>query len=204
MKFFVGKAAIAAVAFMIFANCFSVAAQVDSIYRLPAGTRILLKMDAGINSKVSSANDTFTAVVAKAVIIRETVVLPAGAVIEGRVSSVSRAASGGKNGKLEVVFETLRITNEARRSIDGALVKKLDADSSRTTSFLTVIGGAAVGSLIGAVSKTSNGAAIGAGIGAGAGTVVALMRKGKNVGIKGNEEFEIELKKEVVLPVLDY
>ena len=204
MKFFVGKVAIAATAFMIFANCFSVAAQVDSIYRLPAGTRIRLKMDTGIDSKVSSVNDTFTAVVAKAVTIRETVVLPAGAVIEGRVSSVSRAASGGKDGKLDVVFETLRISKETRRSIEGALVRKLDADSSQTATFLSVIGGAAIGALIGAVSKTSRGTAIGAGIGAGAGTGVALLRKGKNVGIKGSEEFEIELKKEVLLPVLDY
>ena len=204
MNFFVGKAAIAAAAFMIFVNCFSVTAQVDSIYRLPAGTRILLKMDTGIDSKVSSVNDTFTAVVAKAVVVRETVVLPAGAVIEGRVSSVSRAASGGKDGKLDVVFETLRISKETRRSIDGALVKRLEADSSQTVTFLSVIGGAAIGALIGAVSKTSRGTAIGAGIGAGAGTAVALLRKGKNVGIKGSEEFEIELKKEVLLPVLDY
>lgn len=204
MKFFVGRAAIVATAFLIFVNCFSVTAQVDSIYRLPTGTRIRLKMDAGISSKVSSVNDTFTAVVAKAVVIRETVVLAAGTVIEGRISSVSRAASGGKNGKLEVVFETLWITNETRRRIDGVLVNKLDSDSSQTANFLTVIGGAAIGAVIGAVSKTGSGALIGAGIGAGAGTGVALLRKGRNVGIRGNEEFEIELKKEVLLPVLDY
>ena len=43
-----------------------------------------------------------------------------------------------------------------------------------------------------------------AGIGAGAGTGAALLRKGKNVRIKSDEEFEIRLEKEVVLPVLDY
>lgn len=204
MKFFTVNTAIVAAAFLIFGNCFSVTAQVDSIYRLPAGTRILLKMDAGIDSKVSSVNDTFTAVVAKVVVIRETVVLAVGTVIEGRVSNVLRAASGGKNGKLDVVFETLWITSETRRRIDGALVNKLDAGSSQTANFLSIIGGAAGGALIGAVSKTGSGALIGAGIGAGVGTGIALLRKGRNVGIRGKEEFEIELKKEVLLPVLDY
>ena len=88
--------------------------------------------------------------------------------------------------------------------IDGVLVDKLDADSARAANFLTIIGGAAVGAAIGAISKSGGAVAIGAGIGAGAGTGIAFLRKGKNVGIKGSEEFEIELKKEVLLPVLDY
>jgi len=45
---------------------------------------------------------------------------------------------------------------------------------------------------------------IGAGIGGGVGTAVALLRKGKDVRIRKGEEFEIELRKEVMLPVLDY
>ena len=203
MKIFFGKAGNAAAAFMIFANCLVASAQVDSIYRLPAGTRIELKMDGGISSKVSSAGDTFTAVVSKPVIVRETVVLAAGAVVEGRVTSVSRAVSG-RDGTLDVVFETLRIKKETQRNIDGVLVDKLDADSARAANFLTIIGGAAVGAAIGAISKSGGAVAIGAGIGAGAGMGIAFLRKGKNVGIKGNEEFEIELKKEVLLPVLDY
>ena len=58
--------------------------------------------------------------------------------------------------------------------------------------------------VFGAVSKANNGALIGAGVGAGAGTAVALLRKGKDVRIRDGEEFEIVLKKEIVLPVLDY
>jgi hypothetical protein len=41
---------------------------------------------------------------------------------------------------------------------------------------------------------------VGAAIGGGTGSVVAFGRKGSDVRIKTNEEFEIELTKEAVLP----
>jgi hypothetical protein len=45
---------------------------------------------------------------------------------------------------------------------------------------------------------------IGAGIGFGIGAGARYSKKGGNVGLKDDDIFEIELKKEVVLPVLDY
>jgi len=74
----------------------------------------------------------------------------------------------------------------------------------RTFNLLSALGGAAIGAAIGAVSKADNGTLIGAGIGAGVGTGIAFFRKGKDVRIRTDEEFEIELEREVTLPVLDY
>lgn len=182
----------------------SAIAQDDSIYHLPAGTKIMLRMDDGISSDISSKDDTFTTTIAKAVVVRNTVVLPAGTVIEGRIVKASAAASGGQSGKLEIRLETLRLTAGVRRGIDGVPVNELKAASTQTGSILSVVGGTALGALFGAVTKTSNGALIGAGIGAGAGTGVALLKKGKNIGIKRGQEFEIELKKDVNLPIEDY
>ena len=180
------------------------AAQPDSIYRLPAGTRIRLKMDVELSSGVASVNDTFTATIAKSVMIRDVIVLPVGAVIEGRVASVSKAAMGGHNGRLDPVFESLRFPYTAPRKIDGVLVNKLVVRSSSLTNVLSIVGGTVIGAVIGGVSKANHGAAIGAGLGAGAGAGVAFLRKGKDVRIRKGEEFEIELKREVLLPVLDY
>ena len=188
---------------LIFANPNVLFGQPDSIYRLPAGTRIKLKLDAEINSKVSSVNDTFIATVAQPVMIRETVVLPVGTVIEGRVSGVKHGAGAGQSGTLDVVFETLKISNESRR-IDGTMITQIRAESSRAFSVLSILGGLAAGAAIGGASNSSSGALIGAAVGAGAGTSIAFLRKGKDVRIRKGEEFDIELKKEVVLPVLDY
>jgi hypothetical protein len=189
--------------FLFFAVSTGLKAQ-DSIYRLEAGTRIRVQMDNEISSEVASVNDTFTTVVTEPVKIRETVVLPVGTVIEGRITKVERAAGGGKGGSLSVRFETIRFENGEKREIEGVLMNDLKAVSSQRTSILAVIGGVGLGALLGGVSKGGTGALVGAGIGAGAGTGIALARKGKNVRIKSDEKFEIRLTKEVTLPVLDY
>lgn len=192
--------------FLFFANFIFINAQIrdsGSIYELPAKTKILVRMDNEINSKVSDVDDTFTAVISKPVIVRNVVVVPIGTIIEGRVIKVNRAASGGKDGKLAVSFETMRFRNGDKRTIAGDLANQLKAESSNTSKILTIIGGTAIGGIVGAVSKADHGALIGAGLGAGAGTGVAFLQKGKDVRIKADEEFEIELKKDVTLPVPD-
>jgi len=189
--------------FLFFANFLSIKAQ-DSIYQLQSGTKIRLRMETEINSKVSGIGDTFITRIAKPVVVRETIVLPTGTIIEGRVTKVERPATGGQSGKMEVVFETLLFADGIKRSIEGDLVVQLKAESIQKSNILTIFGGAAVGAIFGSVSKTENGVLIGSGIGAGAGTGIALLRKGRNVRIKSDEEFEIELKKPVTLPVRDY
>src|SRR3954463_7304503 len=90
---------------LIFAVTESSYSQPDSIYRLPAGTRIRLKLDAELTSRVASVDDTFLAFVATPVSIRDAVVVPAGTQIEGRVIGVRRAGAMGRNGSLELLFE---------------------------------------------------------------------------------------------------
>lgn len=190
---------------LLFAISISVQAQGDaSIYQLPSGTKIRVQMDNEINSRVSSVNDTFIVKISEPLKRRDSVVLPIGTVIEGRVTKVGRASSGGRNGSLEVSFETLQFENGERRKIAGVLVNKPKIESPQTANVLTIVVGTAVGAIVGAASKANNGAGIGAGIGAGAAAGIAFLRKGKDVKIKTDEEFEIELTKNVILPVEDY
>lgn len=193
----------AVLSLVIFVSYVATIAQPDSIYRLPAGTRIKLKLDAEISSKVSSVNDTFLASISQPVMVRNTIVLAAGAIIEGRVTSVEPAGSAGRAGKLDLVFETLRLPRDEKRTIDGILLKDLHAAKSRI-GILSVIGGTAAGAIFGGLTHSARGVAIGAGIGAGIGTGIAFARRGPDVRIARNEEFEIVLRKEVLLPILDY
>ena len=191
---------------LIFANFIFINAQEPdsrSIYELPAGTKISVRMDNEINSRVSGKDDTFTAEISKPVIVRNFVVVPIGTVIEGRVIKANRAASGGKDGNLSISFETMRFRNGVKREIAGILTNQLKAESSNASKILAIVGGTALGGIIGAVSKADNGALIGAGLGAGAGAGVAFLQKGRDVRIKADEEFEIELIKDVTLPVPD-
>ena len=176
----------------------------SSIYELKAGTVIELKMDNEISSKSSGAGDTFTAVVSDPVLVEDVVVLPIGAIVEGRIIRASSAAAGGKNGQLDVVFEKLIPDNGSERAIEAQLVDRLEARSSKTSRILAAIGGTAIGTLVGFATKTNNGALIGAGIGAGIGTGTAFLLKGKDVQIKADETFSIRLTKNVKLPARGY
>lgn len=189
---------------LLFAVFIQTNAQTDSVYDLRAGTKIRVAMDNEINSRVASAGDTFTTTLAEPLIIRETVILPVGTVIEGRITKVRRAAAGGKNGSLTVSFDTIHFTNGAKRPIEAVLVKQPTIDDSPKFKAFSIIGATAVGAIIGAVSKANNGALLGAGIGAGAGTGIAFLQKGKNVNIKADAQFEIELVKNVILPAQDF
>lgn len=203
MKSFAGIENIAVLFLLIFANSSISYPQPDSIYRLPEGTRITIRLDLDLSTKVASVNDTFLASVSKPVTIRDRIAVPVGTVIEGRVVSVESAAAGSKNGELEVVFETLKISGQSRR-MEAVRVVPVTPNSSKTFSVLSVIAGTVVGTALGAVSNSTSGAMIGAAVGAGAGTGIALLKKGKDAKIRKGEEFEIELKREVMLPVLDY
>ncbi|MDP1907759.1 MAG: hypothetical protein Q8K85_05630 [Hyphomicrobium sp.] len=101
-------------------------------------------------------------------------------------------------------FENLRFTDGAKRDIEGRLINPLKAESGRKSVMLTLFGGTTVGALFGAISRKENGALIGAGIGTAVGASAAFLKKGKDVRIKTDEVFEIELEKAVTLPVLDY
>ena len=204
MNFIARYAEVFAILFLLFANFTSVQGQSDSVYTLPAGTRITLSMDAEVSSKFSSVDDTFTSRVSKAIVVDDVVVLERGTVIEGRVTEVSSASYGGKNGRMQVHFETIYLGSERKRTIDGLLADELEAGSIRSFSLISILGGTAAGAVIGTATGKENGALTGAGIGAGAGSAVALIRKGKDVSIGTDETFEIVLKSEVTLPASDY
>ena len=192
---------------LFFANLLVSIAQIrsdDNIFTLQAGTEMRVRMDNEINSKVSNVNDTFTATLSNPVVIRGAAILPAGAVVEGRIIEVKSAASGNKNGSFKVRFETLLLPTGAKRTIDADLINATVKKPSSFFSTIAIVGSTAIGAVLGTVAGSARGALIGAGLGAGAGTSAAFLKKGKEARIKTDEEFEIRLNKEVTLPVEDY
>ncbi|MBA3334029.1 MAG: hypothetical protein H0T08_00285 [Acidobacteria bacterium] len=205
MNFWISTTKVFAFFLLFFVSFVSANAQTEtSIYQLSSGTKIRVKMDNEINSKVSSEKDTFTAIIVESATQRQAALLPPGTVFEGVVTKVKRAALNGKHGKLIVLFNLMRLPNGEKRKIEGVLNNELEAESTTTAKILTIAGGTALGTVLGASSKANKGALIGAGIGFGAGTGIVFLRKGKEVGIKSDEEFEIKLTKDVTLPIEDF
>jgi hypothetical protein len=193
-----------AVAILIFVSNNSTPAQGESIYRLPAGTRITLRLADELSSRFSTAGDTFIAKVTQPVRMRDVIVVPVGASVEGRVSAANAASGGGHSGGMDLSFLTLTYSNGVACDIDGSLRTMLLPERNRSFGYFSVLGGAGVGAILGSLTGSGRNILIGTAAGAGAGAVAAAGRKGSDVSIGKNVEFEIELKKEVVLPVLDY
>ena len=189
---------------LIFLSAIAVSAQPDASYRLNPGTRLRLRMDTEINSSSASRNDTFTATLAAPLIVNGVQVLPEGVGVEGRVTDVSPAAFGGRDGRLDVRFETLKFGDGRTRAIEGSMVGQIRADPKGSFNTLAILGGLGAGTLLGSTTKTAGGTLAGAGVGAGVGTAVAFLRKGKELRIRTGQEFEIEVKNQVILPARDY
>ena len=204
MKPFIFTTKVFAVTTLIFLSNLSVTAQNEPVNVLPEGTRIRVRMDTEVNSKVASAGDTFLVRTVEAVRNRGVMVVPKGAVIEARITAARRATFGGTDGAMEIRFERLRITREGTVPLDARLAEPLKKGSRTIFNVLAIAGMTAAGALVGTASSQSRGAAIGALVGAGAGTGTVLIRRGEDVRLRTDEEFEIELTKELVLPTSDY
>lgn len=192
---------------LFFANSILLPAQTandESIFVIPPGTMLDVRMDNEINSKVSKSEDTFTVTVFKPVTLRGVEILPVGTVIEGRILSVEAASFGRKNGSFKVKFETLKLENGVTRKIDADLFEFKEAKDSDSFGIFAIAGGSAIGALAGALTGGGKNSLIGAGLGAGAGTSLALMKKGREMRIKANEGLKIKFNKEVILPVEDF
>lgn len=200
MIFLRHSAKVFALILLLFSNLFAQ----DSIYRLEAGTKIRVKMDVEINSGVSSKNDTFTVRIARPVKSGDTVLLPEGTLIEGRVIESTPASNAGRPGSMLIRFERIKPDGADWQRMDAVPVKQLRGNSTANWSAFSIIGGTAIGALIGGLTGSGKGALIGAGIGAGGGSAVAYARKGKDVRIKSGDVFEIVLKEAIVLPVRDF
>ncbi|MBS1791150.1 MAG: hypothetical protein JST85_25795 [Acidobacteria bacterium] len=171
---------------------------------IPAGTIIILEIDDQLSSGSSRVSDRFRAhVVSPVVDGANKTLIPVGIVVEGHVSSVSKAKWRHRSGVLAIVFDNFRRPNGEPVSVKGTLTSAdaddrkrlndeayLKGDSSLKRDIAFVGGGAGAGAAIGVFT---GGALMGAGIGAAVGLTAALLMKGKDVVIEPGQRFGMEL-----------
>lgn len=185
----------------------------NAAFTVPTGTRVRVRMNESLNSKVSQAGDRFTVTVREPVYASNgALVIPVGSSITGKVDSVKPAVKGGKVGEIDVSFIELSLPNGTKRTISGSLTElvaddaKSDAegtargDKMKHRKVIFIGGGAGGGALLGAAIGGGKGALIGGAIGAGAGLLGELFTKGEDVQVKSGTEFGIYLNRGISLP----
>ena len=181
---------------------------------VPADTVVQLQLNQALSSRTAQKGDTFTASVRTPVVVDNTVVIPEGSRVHGRVTEVTRAERR-QNGSVAVAFYELELPSEQKIEIHGSLASledekgekrevgqegEVEGKSTTKRNVVFIGGGAGAGALVGAVAGGGKGAGIGAAVGAGVGTLGALMAKGNDVQVASGTEIAMTLDREVSIP----
>jgi IPT/TIG domain-containing protein len=172
---------------------------VQETVRIPAHTKVMVRMAQSIGSETSTAGDTVHLVLNEPLVFEGRIAIPKGSEVIGQVTRVN--GSGKVKGRAAIGF-TLK---EIKRGTDSL---PLDVDEFYRTAPSTVrrdvktIGiTTGVGTLIGALAGGGKGAAIGAAVGGGTGTGAVLLTKGKNVVIPEGGVYEFVLQQPIEFEV---
>ncbi len=182
---------------------------------VPVDTVVRLQLTQGLSSRTARKGDTFTAKVVAPVVVGETVAIPEGSIIYGRITSATRAARR-RDGQIAVTFYKLELPSQQTFTIYGSLAAveseegkkqevgkegEVQGKSGIKRDVVFIGGGAGIGAVIGAAAGGGKGAGVGAAVGAGIGAAGALLRKGNEVELASGTEFTMVLDRAVNLPL---
>ena len=166
-----------------------------------------------IDGSFSLEGDEFFAEITSDVIGNKGVILPKGTIAHGTITEAGEAKRLGRNGYVNLSFDSLTTPDGREIPIDGKMSTKLhpvkEAGKIVATDLGYTLGGGVVGGLFAlqalgpAAAVASNGYTIagGAAIGGTIGLGMSLVRKGKNVLISPGDEIKVKILSDVDLPV---
>ena len=143
---------------------------------LPVGTTLEVALDQPISATRSRVGDRFTAHVTTPVVAQNgAIVVPAGAIVEGRVTGVEPARDPTRPALIRLDFESLRVGDHSypfSASVERTAIPGRSDDDLRKKAGT----GAAVGGVLGAVLGRGDlkDIVVGGAIGAAAGSLISL------------------------------
>lgn len=140
---------------------------------IPAGTRVRVRIDQDLGSKISQAGETFSATVAAPVVIDGQTVIPRDARAEGTVIDARPLGHFKGGALLELRLERVR-TQWGSYPVQTSTMERVERGKGKRTGFFAG-GGAGFGALVGGLAGGGKGALVGAVAGAGAGTAGSAM-----------------------------
>jgi hypothetical protein len=169
-------------------------ARTSSVREIPAGTELDVRLSTVLNSGTAKVEDRFEATTIVDLVIDGRVLVPAGAVARGVVSSVEPGTRTNRTARMTVTFDQLTFGGHAypirgtvTQAIEGAGVK---GELPRAGA------GAAVGAIIGGILGGVKGAVAGVLIGGG-GTIAAT--EGKEVDLPQGTVLRVRIESPVPL-----
>lgn len=167
---------------------------------VPQGTHVSVRMVDSISSAVNQVGDIFHASLAKPLVVGGKVLAPKGTNVYLRLVNVHSA--GHLRGRSELRVELYRLVLHGNSYPLVSNDYEVKGPSRGKRSALSILGGAAVGTAIGAFAGGGKGAAIGAAAGGGGGAAYEGLTKGKQVHIPSEAliHFKLEQPLSVTVP----
>ena len=143
---------------------------------IPVGQEIDVRLDRQLSSDTAQVEDRFEAITVADLSTENAVLIPAGSVARGVISSVNRATRTDRKGTLTVAFDQITINGRAY-PMRGTVTQAIESQGIRG-EVARIGAGAGVGAIIGGIIGGVKGAMLGVLIGGG-GTIAAT--EGKDV-----------------------
>ncbi len=150
-----------------------------TIVDLPAGSRIHVRLDQDLGSKISQSGDSFTATVADDVIVNGQTVIPKGARADGTVVDAKALGHFKGGALLQIRLDRVR-TKWGSYPVASSTIDQVEKGKGKRTA-LFAGGGGAFGALVGGLAGGGKGAVIGALAGGGAGTAGSALTGNKEI-----------------------
>ena len=190
-------------------------AVVTPTYTVPAGTKILLSLKNGINTKTAQQGDGVYLVSSFPVVGNSRVMVPVGVYVQGVVDRVQRPGRVKGRAQLDLHFTTMIFPNGQVVEVPGVLNSLPGSDGpkvkgsegtveqagSKARDVGTVLKGAAIGAEAGAIAgigqteDVAKGVGYGGLAGAAAGAIYTLVTRGNEIVIPSGTSVEMVLQR---------
>ena len=146
---------------------------------IPAGTQLTVRLNDPLDSERNQVGDTFHGSLSAPIVINGETVIPSGADVVGRVADVKSAGRFAGDSVLTLELTSVSMNGKTYNIQTNQWSRSGKGQGKNTAT--KVVGGAALGTVIGALAGGGKGAAIGAPAGAAAGTGVSAAQKAHQI-----------------------
>ena len=166
---------------------------------VPQGTAIPVTLDQDLASNQQRSGDSFQASVSAAIIVNGKAVIPKGARIRGRVVEARESGRLHTVARLRLALNEVEVHGKSYE-IHTSTISRSGSDHKKRNVEL-IGGGAALGTVVGAIAGGGKGALIGGAAGAGAGTAAAAATGKKDIRLPAETSLTFKLTQAVTIQV---